>query len=397
MASEEIVLSWSVSDEEEQDEQESDVAVLEVDPGSPENKKLLEKIQDLESSLQEEKLFRKHLEEENELLKNLLQKSSYFLKEMKQRYDDLKGQVERQNEEHGLTVSDPESFTSLLSSFWGDRTVTATPDDSSLKKKEQEKEQEQEQEGTSEWSELSDYAGKVIGSASSSFAPALEMARQAFLTEQITLSDEVIMVLQSLRTMAHRNFEKGDRSHEAMLSSLWKAVRPQENLEGLESSQWCTLGFQSPDPTKDFRGMGLLGLHCLLYVASCYPDRTQQIIAKHEQRGDSSQGTFPWACAGINVCAMLYDLFQLPQKELSAIRLDSNIKAFIHILQQNTKAFEELFSLSFFILSERWDQIDAQYMDFPAVLDYTKNKIGLVLSGFPTSLEECYKEAGVER
>ena len=127
-------MSWSVSDEEEQDEQESDVAVLEVDPGSPENKKLLEKIQDLESSLQEEKLFRKHLEEENELLKNLLQKSSYFLKEMKQRYDDLKGQVERQNEEHGLTVSDPESFTSLLSSFWGDRTVTATPDDSSLKK-----------------------------------------------------------------------------------------------------------------------------------------------------------------------------------------------------------------------------------------------------------------------
>ena len=58
-------------------------------------------------------------------------------------------------------------------------------------------------------------------------------------------------------------------------------------------------------------GMGLLGLHCLLYVASCYPDRTQQIIAKHEQRGDSSQGTFPWACAGINVCAMLYDLFQV--------------------------------------------------------------------------------------
>ena len=58
--------------------------------------------------------------------------------------------------------------------------------------KEQEKEQEQEQEGTSEWSELSDYAGKVIGSASSSFAPALEMARQAFLTEQITLSDEVV-------------------------------------------------------------------------------------------------------------------------------------------------------------------------------------------------------------
>ena len=86
--------------------------------------------------------------------------------------------------------------------------------------------------------------------------------------------------------------------------------------------------------------------------------------------------------------------------------------------------------MSFFILSERWDQIgifslplkdsqlifdgfylliilfsfffvnlfpDAQYMDFPAVLDYTKNKIGLVLSGFPTSLEECYKEAGVER
>jgi ELMO/CED-12 family len=56
--------------------------------------------------------------------------------------------------------------------------------------------------------------------------------------------------------------------------------------------------------------MGLLGLHCLLFIATCFPERTQVIIAKHEQR-EGESGTFPWACAGINVCAMLYDLFQV--------------------------------------------------------------------------------------
>ena len=36
-------------------------------------------------------------------------------------------------------------------------------------------------------------------------------------------------------------------------------------LEGRISKQWSEIGFQGNDPATDFRGMGILGLKCLLY------------------------------------------------------------------------------------------------------------------------------------
>lgn len=47
---------------------------------------------------------------------------------------------------------------------------------------------------------------------------------------------------------------------------LWKELRPDSPLSGRISKQWCEIGFQGNDPKTDFRGMGLLGLHNLLWV-----------------------------------------------------------------------------------------------------------------------------------
>ena len=144
--------------------------------------------------------------------------------------------------------------------------------------------------------------------------------------------------------MANCTFSLGDSSHEALLFALWSSIYPNEPLDGLQSSQWCKIGFQSKgfcifslhfyiinsfisDPTKDFRGfsnfyffnmyfdvnlgMGLLGPHCLLYLSTCYTTQAQQTISKYEQQHDDYHITFPWACAGINICSMLYNLLQV--------------------------------------------------------------------------------------
>lgn len=51
-------------------------------------------------------------------------------------------------------------------------------------------------------------------------------------------------------------------------SQLWKELRPDTPLNGRISKQWCEIGFQGSDPKTDFRGMGLLGLHNLLWALS---------------------------------------------------------------------------------------------------------------------------------
>lgn len=38
-----------------------------------------------------------------------------------------------------------------------------------------------------------------------------------------------------------------------------------EDLEARISKQWQEIGFQGNNPATDFRGMGMLGLNCLLY------------------------------------------------------------------------------------------------------------------------------------
>ena len=45
---------------------------------------------------------------------------------------------------------------------------------------------------------------------------------------------------------------------------LWALLMPLEELADRYSKQWEEIGFQGKNPATDFRGMGILGLHCLM-------------------------------------------------------------------------------------------------------------------------------------
>uniref|UniRef100_A0A3B1IR46 ELMO/CED-12 domain containing 1 n=1 Tax=Astyanax mexicanus TaxID=7994 RepID=A0A3B1IR46_ASTMX len=93
--------------------------------------------------------------------------------------------------------------------------------------------------------------------------PQLAISLQASLF-QIVGYRNLVLEVEKLR---REPYDCENPKHEEMLMQLWKALRPESALTGRISKQWCEIGFQGSDPKTDFRGMGLLGLHNLLYFA----------------------------------------------------------------------------------------------------------------------------------
>ncbi|KAG7217116.1 hypothetical protein INR49_027657 [Caranx melampygus] len=93
--------------------------------------------------------------------------------------------------------------------------------------------------------------------------PQLGISLQASLL-QIVGYRSLVMEVEKLR---REPYDCENAEHEDMLMKLWKELRPDTALTGRISKQWCEIGFQGSDPKTDFRGMGLLGLHNLLYFA----------------------------------------------------------------------------------------------------------------------------------
>uniref|UniRef100_A0A8C7H2D6 ELMO/CED-12 domain containing 1 n=1 Tax=Oncorhynchus kisutch TaxID=8019 RepID=A0A8C7H2D6_ONCKI len=93
--------------------------------------------------------------------------------------------------------------------------------------------------------------------------PQLGISLQASLF-QIVGYRSLVAEVEKLR---REPYDCENPDHEEMLMKLWKTLRPDSPLTGRISKQWCEIGFQGNDPKTDFRGMGLLGLHNLLYFA----------------------------------------------------------------------------------------------------------------------------------
>uniref|UniRef100_A0A673XPQ6 ELMO/CED-12 domain containing 1 n=1 Tax=Salmo trutta TaxID=8032 RepID=A0A673XPQ6_SALTR len=74
-------------------------------------------------------------------------------------------------------------------------------------------------------------------------------------------------LVAEVETLRREPYDFENPDHEEMLMKLWKTLRPDSSLTGRISKQWCEIGFQGNDPKTDFMGMGLLGLHNLVYFA----------------------------------------------------------------------------------------------------------------------------------
>ncbi|XP_071029741.1 ELMO domain-containing protein 1-like [Oncorhynchus clarkii lewisi] len=130
--------------------------------------------------------------------------------------------------------------------------------------------------------------------------PQLGISLQASLF-QIVGYRSLVAEVETLRREPY-DFENPD--HEEMLMKLWKTLRPDSSLTGRISKQWCEIGFQGNDPKTDFRGMGLLGLHNLLYFAEHDKATALQVLYDSLQ----PKHRYSFAIVGINITDLAYSL-----------------------------------------------------------------------------------------
>ncbi|WKY15786.1 hypothetical protein Q1695_000905 [Nippostrongylus brasiliensis] len=112
------------------------------------------------------------------------------------------------------------------------------------------------------------------------------------------LLDEVLDAVVTLLTRKKRlervveklrkeEYQRGNAVHEGKLLELWRLLKPDDKISACTGKHWRTLGFQSDDPSRDFRGMGILSLDQLIYMARNEPRcmRSIVVLSNHPRIG----------------------------------------------------------------------------------------------------------------
>uniref|UniRef100_A0A8C7WZD0 ELMO/CED-12 domain containing 1 n=1 Tax=Oryzias sinensis TaxID=183150 RepID=A0A8C7WZD0_9TELE len=134
--------------------------------------------------------------------------------------------------------------------------------------------------------------------------PQLGISLQASLL-QIVGYRNLVAEVEKLR---REPYDCDNAEHEEMLMKLWKELRPDTPLTSRISKQWCEIGFQGSDPKTDFRGMGLLGLHNLLYFAEHDKSAALQMLQDSLHGKKWRERGYSFAIVGINITDLAYSL-----------------------------------------------------------------------------------------
>ncbi|OQS04244.1 hypothetical protein THRCLA_03514 [Thraustotheca clavata] len=197
----------------------------------------------------------------------------------------------------------------------------------------------------------------------------------------------VLLELNVLRTDLKTPCKPGDEVYEALLLELWSSVYLQNAILSMPSNPfvrdgegWLSLGFQRSNPDTDFRGGGLLGLKCLVYVCSMHMDKMSFIF--QEQVPQSGHRWYPVCVAGINLTCMLAGLLKLGDGSYE--ETEENYWR----LFEEPSAFYELYFYAFLKMDQIWHRSQATYMQFGDVLKATKRLVRYALAQGPTNLTE---------
>jgi hypothetical protein len=200
--------------------------------------------------------------------------------------------------------------------------------------------------------------------------------------ENLKLQVYVFQALSLRRLLRAKEvpYDKMNPKHEEMLLRLWQLIFPNDALSSRVSDQWKILGFQGTDPASDFRGMGMLGLHNLIYFAEKYTDTFRAIVKRNVDRGSRD---YPAAVAGINITQLLFETLNVNKP----INFNGPVLPIFRILFDHPFAFEEMYCTIFQVLDRTWDEMNASYMEFPKVIAAVKRQISDSLQVNPTSLD----------
>jgi hypothetical protein len=165
-------------------------------------------------------------------------------------------------------------------------------------------------------------------------------------------------------------FDMAVPQHAVLLSQLEKAC---------DGVPWQLVGFQSPNPATDFRGGGILSLENLVYFVSHKPVPALSMMHRRKDRtiGTTLDGVdsanYPWAAVGINITRMVAELIGACTAQGTVPKQQQPRKNWPLLLQPD--AFERLYCSAFYIFDNEWEKMKAGYLQTPAVLAATRERM----------------------
>ena len=105
--------------------------------------------------------------------------------------------------------------------------------------------------------------------------------------------------------------------------SLWKTLKPDEELDDRMSKKWIDIGFQGMDPATDFRGSGLLGLKQLHKL--CTRASSKEKALNMYQASVVKEQWFFFAVTGINITQKLLNSLNNSKDQVYRVDIDAYI------------------------------------------------------------------------
>ena len=187
-------------------------------------------------------------------------------------------------------------------------------------------------------------------------------------------------------------YDETNARHEEVLRTLFERVLDEEARAGaderMKTHRWTEVGFQSANPRTDFRGGGLLGLLCILYLATECKDQFELVKKSGLEKED-----FFLAIASINLTSYMQSYLYMnegvnvPSSHTRVRATRSHFKTFCEVNAQTKKAFFVLHSLAFMYMFTLWRKMVDQNTNsklppmFNLAIDGTMDAIHRVLDG----------------
>ena len=163
-------------------------------------------------------------------------------------------------------------------------------------------------------------------------------------------------------------FDKDKSEDVKLLLNLWNKLMD-DNETDIRKPDWPAIGFQGKDPATDFRGMGMLSLHQLVYLANEHTKRCKRMLStsNHPVKG------YSFAITGIHLTHLTLSLL-----------LDGSLRT--HFYNQNKEQFciedlHQVYAQIFAAFDTFWVREDPQdVMQFRFVRDKFVAELRLHLS-----------------
>eukprot|EP00743_Colponemidia_sp_Colp-15_P005577 GILK01005998.1.p1 GENE.GILK01005998.1~~GILK01005998.1.p1 ORF type:complete len:268 (+),score=35.55 GILK01005998.1:134-937(+) len=206
-----------------------------------------------------------------------------------------------------------------------------------------------------------------------------------FHSQPFTAAEEA--KFNELKVKSSIRYDKQNPEHEGLLFLLWNLAYPESPLETTKDPRWKELGFQSNDPSTDFRGGGLFSLENMCYFAEHYTEDFRAMVR--------TKTDFLFAASAINVTFMLVMFFKISNSHgpgtVAQPASDRIVKGFAELLTTHENAFQETYCLCIKMLFQTWlDYIatreEVTLLDFPEALKDTQVELKSIMERRPKNL-----------